>query len=233
MDPIAFTSPASSCDYLPDQERRIRYVLEPKLQPADYMSRLREGWRRFGPVMFRPECEACSSCQSLRVPTAAFCPSRSQRRVWLRNEREVELRIGNASLTHDRLELFTRFHSHGHETKGWPIPGEAEAEIGFHLLNPFPIEEWSYWIDGRLVGIGYLDSLPEALSAIYFFHDPAEHRRSLGTFNVLKVIEAARARNLPYVYLGYFVAGCRSLEYKSNFRPNEIMTPTGWESFKR
>lgn len=232
MDPIAYTSPASSCDYLPDQQRRIHYLLQPDLRPDAYMIRLRSGWRRFGPVLFRPDCDACRSCQSLRVPTTSFRPSASQRRVWNRNEGEVELRIGSGSITSDRVELFSRFHSHGHATKGWPTPDDAEADMNFHLLSPIPIEEWSYWIDGRLVGIGYLDSLPDALSAIYFVHDPAEHRRSLGTFNVLKIIEAARVRKLPQVYLGYFVAGCRSLEYKANFRPNEILTSSGWEPFK-
>jgi len=98
-------------------------------------------------------------------------------------------------------------------------------------MNPFPTEEWSYWVDSKLVGVGYVDALPEGLSAIYYFHEPAEHSRSLGTFNVLKIIEAARQRGLPHVYLGYYVEGCRSLQYKARFRPNEIILNGRWTPF--
>ena len=43
----------------------------------------------------------------------------------------------------------------------------------------------------------------------------------------------ARAWGLPHVYLGYYVAGCGSLEYKARFRPNEVMEPNGkWVAFR-
>jgi arginine-tRNA-protein transferase len=99
------------------------------------------------------------------------------------------------------------------------------------LSNPFPTEEWSYWIGDRLLGVGYVDVLAEGLSAIYFFHDPTEHGRSLGTLNILHMIEAARGRGLSHVYLGYYVKGCRSLEYKARFRPNEVFKDAAWEAF--
>jgi arginine-tRNA-protein transferase len=83
-----------------------------------------------------------------------------------------------------------------------------------------------------LVAVAYVDALPEALSAIYCYHDPAERARSLGTFNILSLIAAARERRLPHVYLGYYVAGCRSSEYKRRFRPNEVLRPDGsWVAF--
>jgi arginine-tRNA-protein transferase len=91
------------------------------------------------------------------------------------------------------------------------------------LDNPFPIEEWAYYLEDRLVAVGYVDVLPAALSAIYFYWDPNQRARSLGTFHVLSMIAAARQREVPYVYLGYYVAGCRSLEYKAKFRPNEVL----------
>jgi len=70
-------------------------------------------------------------------------------------------------------------------------------------------------------------SVPAGLSAIYFFHEPAEAPRSLGTFNILMMIDEARPRGLPYVYLGYYVQGCRSLEYKARFQPNELLDAHG------
>ena len=78
-----------------------------------------------------------------------------------------------------------------------------------------------------MVGVGYVDRLPAGLSAIYFFHDPDERQRSLGTYNVLSVLRKAAEWNLPHVYLGYYVEGCRSLEYKTRFRPNEVLGGDG------
>ena len=118
--------------------------------------------------------------------------------------------------------------------KGWPDRSDETAGgrgLDLFVRNPFPTEEWSYWIGDRLLGVGYVDVLPEGLSAIYFFHDPREHKRSLGTLNVLRVIAAAGDRGVSHVYLGYYVKGCRSLEYKARFRPNEVFTGTAWETF--
>ena len=81
-----------------------------------------------------------------------------------------------------------------------------------------------------------VDALPVGLSAIYFVHDPDQHHRGLGTWNVLCLIDEARRRGLPHVYLGYWVADCLSLSYKASFHPHQILgtdgewhdrTPTG------
>ena len=203
----------------------MRYELAPQVTPADYMVQLKDGWRRFGSILFRNECPDCQQCQSLRVPVETFVPSASQRRVWRRNVGDVVVRVATPCSTPDKLALFYRFHRHGHETKGWA--GEPGHDLRLFTNNPFPTEEWTYYIEERLVGVGYIDVLPEGLSAIYFFHDPAMGSRSLGTLNILKTIAAARERGLSHVYLGYYVEGCRSLEYKGRFRPHERRLPAG------
>jgi arginine-tRNA-protein transferase len=77
----------------------------------------------------------------------------------------------------------------------------------------------------RLVGLGLYDETADALSAVFFFYDPEYERLSLGTANVLCLVEDARAAGLKYVYLGYRVAGCASLSYKARFRPHELRRP--------
>jgi arginine-tRNA-protein transferase len=137
-------------------------------------------------------------------------------------------------MTPERLEIYRAFHDHGHHAKGWPdrsADGVDGGRLETFLHNPFPTEEWSYWLGNTLVGVGYMDVLADGLSAIYFFHDPRESRRSLGTLNILHAIESARQRGLPYVYLGYYVEGCRSLVYKARFKPNEFFTGTTWDTF--
>jgi len=199
----------------------MRYELAVDLTAPVYMTRVNTGWRRFGPVMFRHECPSCRSCQSLRVPVDTFMPSTSQRRAWRKNLDAVEIRVGTPSTTREKVDLFRRFHAHGHARKGWP--SEAGNDLSLFTVNPFRTEEWTFYLGDRLLAVGYVDALPEGLSAIYFFHDPQEARRSLGTFNVLAIIDAARQRRLSYVHLGYYVEGCRSLEYKARFRPNQVL----------
>jgi hypothetical protein len=154
MEPAAtFFSTVSPCEYLPDRLWQLRYELVPHLRPADYMQRLQQGWRRFGYVMFRPDCPSRRMCQSLRVPVATFRPNPSQRRAWKRNLREVTLRVGAPALSRDRLDLWARFHRHGHETKGWPAAGD---DPGMLLENPFRTEEWTYYVGSRLVAVAYV-----------------------------------------------------------------------------
>ena len=230
MEPrVSLLSAPEPCPYLPDEINQMRYEVEHALTPDRYMTRLRSGWRRFGPILFRNECPSCQRCQSLRVPVATFRPSESQRRVWRKNLGSVTMRIGNPATSPEKLDLFRRFRLHGHQTKGWPF--DPEQDLSLFTSNPFPTEEWTYMTGGRLVGVGYVDALRDGLSAIYFFHGPEDARRSLGTFNVLMLIDAARQRGLSHVYLGYYVQGCRSLEYKGKFQPNERLRSSGeWAS---
>jgi leucyl-tRNA---protein transferase len=228
---ITFTSPPSPCDYLPDRVQQLRYEVAPWLRPAGYMERVRDGWRRFGYVVFRPECPSCRMCQSLRVPVETFRPSQSQRRAWKLNHRQLTLRVNDTPTSSaEKLDLLARFHRYGHEAKGWPA--ESDDELDLLLANPFRTEEWCYYLDDRLIGVGYVDALPDGLSAIYFYYDPLERQRSPGTYNILSLIAAARDRGLPHVYLGYYVEACRSLEYKARFRPNEVLAAHGeWQPF--
>jgi leucyl-tRNA---protein transferase len=209
---------------------QLVYKWAPALEPNDYLGRLRTGWRRFGPVIFRPECPSCRMCQSLRVPVATFRASESQRRAWRKNQGTLAIRRDSPVISGDRLDLWARFHEHGQQTKGWPA--QTGNDLALMLQNPFLTEEWTYYVEDRLIGVGYVDALPEALSAIYFYWDPSERSRSLGTFHVLSIIAAARERTLPHVYLGYYVEGCRSLEYKARFRPNEVLRrDSTWGAF--
>ena len=73
-----------------------------------------------------------------------------------------------------------------------------------------------------------LDWLSDGASAVYSFFDPAEARRSLGSYMVLWLIEVARAKGLEHVYLGYWIAEAPKMAYKTRFRPIEGLTAEGW-----
>ncbi len=222
-------SPPEPCHYLPEREWQFEYELIASATPDEYGGRLQQGWRRFGHALFRPVCASCSACRSLRIPVEAFRPDRSQRRAWQANEHDLQVTIDTPSMSDEKQALYDRFHQFQQHAKGWPETGSDYEEM--FVRNPFPTEEWCYRIGERLVGVGYVDRFTDGLSAIYFYYEPDERHRSLGTFNVLSTIAAARALRLPYVYLGYYVQGCRSLEYKKRFRPNEVLDRGEWLPF--
>jgi arginine-tRNA-protein transferase len=229
-----FLAPPGGCSYLPDRTARMEYEVVVALTPLEYSVRLLDGWRRFGHTLFRPRCRTCTECRSLRVEVARFRPDRSQRRNRRANEAVVGLTIGPPRASREALDLYRRYHEYQSVTKGWPAHDEGVAAFRDAFVDhPFPVQEWRFDLAGRLVGVGYVDALPIGLSAIYFFHDPMYRDLGLGTWNILSLIEQATARGLPHVYLGYYVAGCRSLAYKARFGPNQILMPDGtWVDFR-
>ena len=83
-----------------------------------------------------------------------------------------------------------------------------------------------------LMGCALTDVLRDGLSMVYSFFHPGENFRSLGTHMILDHIEQARARGLPYVYLGYWVRGSDKMDYKSRFHPLEALGPEGWSQLR-
>lgn len=236
----------SMCGYLHDRLWSLEYEHVAAMTPAEYLQRMVEGWRRFGMMLFRPACRACNACRALRVVVDQFRPDRSQRRNRRDNEGVIQLRIGKPSVTRTKLNLYDRYHAYQAGARGWPQhpARDAASYLDSFVRHPFPVEEWCYYLDERLVGVGYVDHLPEAppsiggravggLSAIYFYYDPRERERGLGTWNILCLIEEAARRRVPYAYLGYYVEGCPSMSYKPRFVPNQIREPDGtWHDFR-
>jgi arginine-tRNA-protein transferase len=127
------------------------------------------------------------------------------------------------------MALYRRYHAFQTAAKDWPSHDGygSDAYRDSFVDNPFPTEEWRYYREQKLIGIGYVDALADGLSAIYFYYEPEERSLSLGTWNILSLVEEAAARNLDYVYLGYFVADCASMAYKARFRPHELLQGDG------
>jgi arginine-tRNA-protein transferase len=229
-----YVAPASPCGYLPAQRWRLEYEIVRAIAPAEYMQRLASGWRRFGCALFRPRCPACTACRSLRVDVAHFRPDRAFRRVHKMNEGQVRLEVGEPEVTRAKVDLYDRYHAYQSDAKGWPIHDVHDEESYRHSFvdNPLPTEEWCYYLGTRLIGVGYVDVLPAGLSAIYCFYDPAHRHRSVGSWNILCQIDRAKKLGLPHVYLGYYVAGCRSMLYKARFVPNQLLESDGqWHRF--
>jgi arginine-tRNA-protein transferase len=212
------------CAYLPGRTVRMYYRYTENAD-FDFCSTLIErGWRRFGNYYFYPVCNGCDSCKSLRICVDTFEMTKSRKKA-LRRNRDTKIMIRTPTVTTDHLELYNRYHRWKSEKDGWKY-----REIGFREYYENFAEgahdfgkEVLYFIDDRLVGVDLVDLVKDGLSSVYFFHDPDYAWYSLGTFSLLKQIDFARELGLEYIYLGYWVDGCRAFAYKSTFKPLEIL----------
>jgi len=198
-----------------------------QLAPAEYEALMNRGWRKFGPMLFRPVCQACDECRPIRIPIDGFVPDRSQRRTWARNA-DLSVRCEAPTLDDARLDLYRRYQSSQSDLKNWP---EAERTArGYKLQflqNPLPAVEISVWEGNVLRAVGLADVTPNVVSGVYHFHDPDCRERGLGTLVMLHTLALARRLGKTWAYFGFYVAGCPSMAYKARFRPCEILGPDG------
>lgn len=210
------------CPYLPDREMRLLY-LDGLWVEHIYDKLLDARFRRSGTHVYRPDCKGCNECKVIRVPVESFCKSKEQRRIWNRGVRVFQSRVAPAEYSAEKLALQQRYLVHQHDQDLRELPDEDSYRrfLVDTCLGP-RTREFQLWKDGRLVGLGVIDELPDALSTVNFFYDPSVSRYSPGTFSALAEIELARQWGKSYYYLGYYIADCGTMNYKSRFRPNQI-----------
>lgn len=220
--------PPGPCNYLPDQLSSLEQLVMQGVTSEEYERMLVRGWRRFGPLYFRPACQACTRCVSLRIPTDSFQPNRSQRRARAACA-HLRVEVGPPRVDEARLALYRAWHAERERTREWEASPLGLREYFLQFAFPHPsAREVAYYDDTaeegpRLVGLGICDETPHAWSAVYFFYHPTYARSSPGSANVVFQVELARARGIPHVYLGYRVQECASLRYKGMFRPHELL----------
>jgi len=226
---VFFATPAHDCSYLPDREATTMFV-DPraKVDKRLYSQLTALGFRRSGSHHYRPHCEHCNACVPVRLRVEDFKPDRSQRRVLKKND-DLNCRMVRASFTERYYDLYAHYIEERH-ADGDMYPPSREQFTSF--LVEGATDSWFIEIldDENLVGLAAVDKLDEGLSAIYTVFDPAYEHRSLGTFAVLWQIQEARRQQLPYLYLGYWIADCRKMNYKTRFRPIEALRGGHWQT---
>ncbi len=225
LELFRFQMPPGDCSYLPDETASLEYRVLAHITGEAFQGMLERGWRRHGRNFFRPGCPSCRKCQSLRVDVNAFRPTKSQRRA-LNKNRDVRLEVARPDVTDDHVRLYNDWHADMHVRSGWrndQIDAQTYAEAFLAGEWDFA-REFRYYRGDRLIGVGLVDALPDALSSVYFYHDPDWRPDSPGTFTVLQEIEHARQTGRRFLYLGYWIAECQSMAYKARFAPHEVLT---------
>lgn len=209
------------CPYLPGRTARFRF-LDGRFAGIFFRELMDFGYRRNGQFIYRPICGGCNACQVLRVSVAEFTKNKEQRRIWNRGAKLFTVSLARPAYTDEKAALYLRYlkeiHGNDRET--------LENSHYSSFLVQSCIDEQSFELhvrhNGRLVGLGIIDLLDDALSSVYFFYDPDYRRYSLGTFSVLAEFSIAKRLGMAYYYPGYYIEDCRTMNYKSRFRPCEV-----------
>jgi arginyl-tRNA--protein-N-Asp/Glu arginylyltransferase len=217
------------CAYLPGRLAAM-YALDPqvRLHQTLYSQLVRSGFRRSGEQVYIPHCRSCQACIPLRIPVDDFLPSRSQRRVWRRNQ-DLQIHVGEAGYSDEHFELFRAYVDDKHRDGGMDKP-RIEDYLGFLLADGVDTRFIEFRYGHRLVAVAVTDQLDDGWSAVYTFYDMRLARRSLGVFTLLWQIEHCRQRGLERLYLGYWIEACRKMRYKQLYRPCQILTADGWQT---
>ena len=234
--PRFFVTAPSPCPYIAGKtERKIFTELRGTDATELNEALTRIGFRRSQNVVYRPSCDECSACVSVRVPTGAFRPNATQRKL-LRRNADLQVSACQPWTTQEQFDLLQSYLRSRHPAGG--MTGMDSFDYA-DMVEQTPVDtlvvEYREPADpltgrpGKLVGACLTDRHGDGLSMVYSFYDATPGaRKGLGTFIVLDHILRAAEDNLPYIYLGYWIEGGDRMDYKSKFRPAEKLTRAGW-----
>jgi leucyl-tRNA---protein transferase len=216
------------CPYVDGRiERKLVTELAGRDAALFYNELSRGGFRRSHHLAYRPACAGCNACVPARIVAPRFVAGRSLRRVAARNA-DVTARVVAPRATFEQYRVFARYQHARH-----PASEMAAMSFGDYraMIEDSPVATClleARGVDERVLGACLIDVLDDGLSAVYSFYDPDAAARSLGSFLILALVAEARRQDLPYVYLGYWIAESPKMGYKARFRPLEGLGPQGW-----
>ena len=238
--PQFYLTANSPCPYLPGKTERKVFTHLAGSRAGELNEALTAGgFRRSQNIAYRPACERCRSCVSVRVAVDRFEPTRSLRRIARAN---ADL-VGEAIPPYPTAEQYTLFRRYIDARHG--EGGMADMSVLDYAMMVEDTQVSTQLVEyrrrgpdtfvtgegeGPLVAVALADRLADGLSMVYSFFDPAESGRSLGTYMIMDHIQRGRAAGLPHLYLGYWVPGSAKMHYKTRFRPQEHLTNAGWRT---
>lgn len=237
--PQFYLTAPSPCPYLPEKMERKVFTHLIGENASDVNDMLTQGgFRRSQNIAYRPACEMCTACMSIRVLTSEFTETKSMKRVQRKNNDLIGAELPPAP-TSEQYSLFRQYLDNRHQEGGMAdmsvldysmmIEDSHVDTMVVEYRRRSPDSAINGRGEGELVAVALTDILNDGLSMVYSFFDTSCDSRSLGTFMILDHIARSRRHGLPYLYLGYWVKGSRKMDYKVRFDPHEVLTQRGWE----
>lgn len=227
-----FQSTPHPCGYWPLRTARDLVIDpdDPRLEKL-YPHGLGWGFRRSGNLLYRPQCPDCQACVPVRIDCERFVPNRSQRRCLKRNA-DLRWQIIHAQRSDEQLALYQRYLAARHPGGG--MDKHTAADYDRFLLGDWSqtrfmeIRGPDHAGNDALLAVAVTDVTVAGLSAVYTYYDPRSQARALGTYAILQQLQWARSRQLPHLYLGYWIAGHAKMAYKRGFSALQAYDGQHW-----
>ena len=226
-----FETVVDDCPYL-DDKKSASILVDPDhtVDSALFTMLSRSGFRRSGDMLYAPKCPDCNACISVRIPAQRFNPSRSQKRVWSKN-RDLSVTLEDVRFDQTHFELYLKYQRHRHPESSM-CDEDPDKYIGF-IDSYFSKSKFlCFWLHDQLIGISVLDQFEGGISAVYTFFDPDHYKCSLGTYAILYMIKLCKMRDIPFVYLGYWIDGSQKMDYKRKFKPLQGHIDRKWQELE-
>ncbi|CAI8313081.1 MAG: arginyltransferase [Hyphomonadaceae bacterium] len=223
------------CPYLPGKLERKGFTHLTQSQPDALHDALSQaGFRRSQSVAYRPACANCNACRSVRCLASQFKASRNQKRS-LKQNADLVRRPVIAQATREQYRLLKTYLKTRHDGGG--MSGMSYRDY-CAMVNDSPVKSVMFEYrqgnipDAPLMAVALTDILRDGLSMVYTFFNPEDSRRSLGSYMILDHIMHARELGLPHTYLGYWIKDSDKMNYKSRFKPLEILDGSQWRRMR-
>lgn len=221
------------CGYLPKQLAQSLIASPQRLVNSQVYSQLiQQGFRRSGHYAYRPHCENCNACTPIRINIEDFKPSRSQKRAYKQHS-NLTVQILPVDYKTEHYKLYQQYQLARHSQ---PISADEK-------VSPDSIDQYRDFLcssgvesvmvefrdDNQLKMVSVIDLVEDGISAVYTFYAPNDPKTSYGTFNILWQLDWAKQLKLNFLYLGYWIADCQKMHYKSRFQPQEHWQNGEWK----
>lgn len=224
MELYDFVSEIYPCAYIKNKKSQFKYLCIIDCSPYYYNGLLARGYRRFGQLYFCPICPNCVKCITIRYIVSEFNFSKNMKNI-MRKNIDTFFNIRRPLTNDSRVMLYTKYHQQMTEKKKWDPSNIDTVKYANSFVDGSNLfgYEMCFYKNNKLIGVSYFDIVEDSISANYFFYDHDYEKLSLGTLNILILMNLAKKLKLKYFYPGYWIDGHNSMGYKSRFKPFEML----------